>query len=72
MKSKRADCVAHSVHDRLLNLAASRKEDFNAILARYGIERFLYRLTCTPHASRFVLKGGFLAPLIKAWAPRSI
>lgn len=33
-----------SIHARLLNLAKARDEDFNMILTRYAIERFLYRL----------------------------
>ena len=67
MNAKDADPVAHSVHDRLLKLAASRKEDFNAILARYGNERLLYRLTRTKHGKRFVLKG---ASLFVLWLGR--
>lgn len=60
MSGKPNDPVAQSVHDRLLKFAASRKEDFNSILARYGNERILYRLTCTRHGKRFVLKGASL------------
>jgi predicted nucleotidyltransferase component of viral defense system len=58
--AKKVSPIAHSVHDRLLKLAASGKEDFNAILVRYGNERILYRLTRTRHASRFTLKGASL------------
>jgi hypothetical protein len=54
------DPVAQSVHDRLLNLTAERREDFNRVLARYGIERLMYRLTKTRHGKRFVLKGAML------------
>jgi predicted nucleotidyltransferase component of viral defense system len=53
----RADPLAQSVHDRLLKLAAVRKEDFNVILSQYGVERLLYRLTRTAHKRRFILKG---------------
>jgi predicted nucleotidyltransferase component of viral defense system len=67
VKDKRSDPIAHSVHDRLLKLSASRKEDFNAILSRYGVERLLYRLTCTPHKKRFVLKG---AAMFVLWLGR--
>ena len=38
-----------SVRQRLLNLAIERKEDFGAFLSRYGFERFLYRLSVSPH-----------------------
>ena len=34
-----------SVRQRLLNLATERKEDFGLVLTRYGLERFLYRLS---------------------------
>jgi hypothetical protein len=65
------DAVAHSVHDRLLKLAARRKEDFNALLAGYGNERILYRLSRTQHGKRFVLKGAtlFIMWLGKAHRP---
>lgn len=49
-----------SVHDRLLRQARERGEDFNFVLVRYGIERFLYRLSVSSHAERFVLKGAML------------
>ena len=54
------DPVAQSVFDRLKTLAVQRKEDFNSLLARYSNERFLYRLSRTEHAPRFVLKGAML------------
>ena len=56
----RNDPIAQSVHDRLRKKAADCKEDFNALLARYGVERFLYRLTRTRHGKRFILKGAML------------
>jgi hypothetical protein len=52
--------LAQSVHARLLNHARRIGLDPNLVLARYGIERFLYRLSCSPHADRFVLKGALL------------
>jgi len=52
--------VAQSVHDRLRKIAVDRKEDFNAVLARYATERFLYRLTQTHHGKQFTLKGAML------------
>ncbi len=56
----RKNPVAQSVHDRLHAIAVARKEDFNALLSRYGVERFLYRLIQTRHGKRFVLKGAML------------
>lgn len=56
--------LAASVRQRLLNLATERKEDFGLILSRYGLERFLYRLSVSPHRDSFVLKG---ALLLRVW-----
>lgn len=59
--------LAASVRQRLLNLSRERREDFNLVLTRYAIERFLYRLTKSPYVDRFVLKG---ATLFALWAER--
>jgi hypothetical protein len=56
--------VVQSIRARLLTVAASSKADPNAILTRYGVERFLYRFSLTPDRDRFVLKG---AMLVSAW-----
>lgn len=52
--------ISVSVHQRLLNLARERGEEFNLMLIRYGIERFLYRLSQSEYADAFVLKGAML------------
>jgi hypothetical protein len=52
--------TAASVHHRLLNKAKESSRPFNELLQRYAIERFLYRLSKTPHAGRFVLKGALM------------
>ena len=52
--------VAASVKQRLLNLARERGEEFNLLLNRYGVERLLYRLSRSEHASEFILKGAML------------
>ncbi len=52
--------VAHSIFQRLLNRAKTNKEDFNLLLSRYGMERFLYRLSVSSHNDRFILKGASL------------
>lgn len=56
--------VAQSIHVRLVRHAHELGLDPNQILSRYAAERFLYRLSRSPHAERFVLKG---ALLILAW-----
>ena len=52
--------LAASVKARLQNVATQRDESFNLLLTRYGIERLLYRLSQSPHADRFLLKGAML------------
>jgi hypothetical protein len=52
--------MAHSVTQRLLNFSKEKNEDFNFVLARYGVERLLYRLTQSEEGGRFVLKGASL------------
>uniref|UniRef100_E6VND0 Nucleotidyl transferase AbiEii/AbiGii toxin family protein n=1 Tax=Rhodopseudomonas palustris (strain DX-1) TaxID=652103 RepID=E6VND0_RHOPX len=52
--------VAASARDRLANLARERKQPFELLLTRYVLERLLFRLSQTPHGSRFVLKGAML------------
>ncbi len=49
--------IAHSVNARLKNLARQNKVAFDYILLRYTIERFLFRLSLSPHSTRFILKG---------------
>lgn len=55
--------VAASVQARLLNRAKARGEDFNLVLTRYAIERFLYRLSLVPARDVYWLKGALLFDL---------
>ncbi len=55
--------IAASVRQRLLNLSRDRKEEFQAVLTRYGLERLTYRLARSPHGDEFVLKGAMLFTL---------
>lgn len=59
-----ADALAQSVQARLARHAREIGVDPNLVLTRYGVERFLYRLSRSRHADRFVLKG---ALLLLAW-----
>jgi predicted nucleotidyltransferase component of viral defense system len=52
--------LAASVHARLLRLAKQSNQNFNIILVRFASERLLYRLSRSPHADSFVLKGAWL------------
>jgi hypothetical protein len=56
--------VPASVHQRLLNKARELSCPFDEILQHFAIERFIYRLSKSPHADRFVLKG---ALMFSAW-----
>jgi len=49
-----------AIQQRLKQQADDRKEDFQQVLSRYGLERILYRLSQSPHAEKFVLKGATL------------
>ncbi len=62
--------LAASVRARLLNIAKADKTDFNQILVRYALERFLYRLSKSTHSDRFLLKGAMLFNLWYAMAHR--
>ena len=58
--------VPSSVRQRLLNLSQQRGEEFQFLLVRYANERLMFRLTVSPHADDFILKG---AMLLYAWSP---
>jgi hypothetical protein len=60
-----------SVQARLQNHARATKRPFQELLQYYAMERFLYRLSKTPHHAHFVLKGALMlyvwdAPLARA------
>jgi predicted nucleotidyltransferase component of viral defense system len=52
--------IAASIQARLKNKADESGGSLNEILQYYGMERFLYRLSKTPHAAEFILKGGLM------------
>lgn len=45
---------------RLLQLAKASGQSFDLVLTRFALERLLFRLSGSPHADRFVLKGAML------------
>lgn len=55
---------AASVRQRLLNLAKGTGRSFNEVVQHYALERWLYRLSRSEYADRFVLKG---ALLLRVW-----
>ena len=56
--------VAASVRQRLLNIAKHSSRRFNEVMQHYAAERWLYRLSRSEYAGRFVLKG---ALMLRAW-----
>ncbi|MCV9964357.1 nucleotidyl transferase AbiEii/AbiGii toxin family protein [Pararhizobium sp. BT-229] len=52
--------VGASVYAKLKNLARERQIDMPVMLKRYAQERLLYRLSVSPVASEFCVKGGLL------------
>ena len=71
MSRRKPENLAHSVRQRLLNKAREEGRPFGEVLQYFGMERFLYRLSVSPFADRFVLKGGFLLWALKAPITRS-
>lgn len=55
--------IAHSVRDRLMKISLERDENYQLILIKYALERFLYRLQNSIYVEKFVLKGAFLFTL---------
>ncbi len=53
-----------SVRQRLANKAQETGRPFQEVLQYFAMERFLYRLSRSPHADKFVLKG---ALMFTAW-----
>ena len=61
--------VSASIRQRLQNVAKKTNRPFQEVLEYFAMERFLYRLATSNHASRFALKG---ALMFRAWnAPAS-
>ena len=60
--------TATSIKARLANLARSNGQEFNHVLTRYSLERFLFRLVAV--SQDFILKGAALYHLSQQWAPR--
>ncbi|MGH7144154.1 MAG: nucleotidyl transferase AbiEii/AbiGii toxin family protein, partial [Planctomycetota bacterium] len=56
--------VAASVRQRLLDRAKADQRPYNELLQHYALERWLYRLSVSPYADRFILKG---ALMLLAW-----
>lgn len=60
MSRRKITNLAASVRNRLLDRSKLEGLAFNVILQRYGMERFLYRLSTSDYANAFCLKGAML------------
>jgi predicted nucleotidyltransferase component of viral defense system len=49
-----------SIHRRLLNKAKAEDRPFNELLQYFTMERFLYRLSKSKYANKFILKGALM------------
>lgn len=64
MNAKVIKNIGASVRQRLLNNARQDNRPFQELLQYYAMERFLYRLSVSSFADRFILKG---ALLLRVW-----
>lgn len=62
--------IAASVRGRLEQKARAGDRPFEELLQYYAMERLLYRLTMSPYAERFVLKGALMLAVWRAAAYR--
>lgn len=64
MTERKITNLPASIRERLLQVAQASKRPFQEVLQYYAMERFLFRLSVSPHVERFILKG---ALMMKAW-----
>lgn len=64
MSNRNLTNVSASVRAKLLNKARASKRPFSELLQYFAMERFLYRLSISPHSQKFILKG---ALMFTAW-----
>ena len=66
----RADTgLVRSVQARIVNHAKKLGVEATLVFSRYGLERFLYRLSTSEYAERFILKG---AMMMLAWVGETV
>jgi len=52
--------IEASVRARIQNKAKEANRSFAEVLQYYGMERFLYRFSCSKYADKFILKGALM------------
>ena len=60
MRASQPKNLAASARQRLLDHAVRTEQDFQVVLAQYGFERLLYRLSRSAYAGEFTLKGALM------------
>ena len=55
--------LSASILARLLTLAKQRGDDYSLLLNRFAMERLLARVSTSPYAEHFLLKGALLFAL---------
>lgn len=68
MTDRKITNLPASIRQRLLQVARDSARPFQEVLQYYAMERFLYRLSVSPHSEKFVLKG---ALMLVAWGVSS-
>lgn len=63
--------IAASVRQRLLNRARKTDRPFSEVLQYFAMERFLYRLSTSPYADNFILKGALMFAVWEATLSRA-
>ena len=64
MSRKFLQNIAASVKARLLHKSKQENRPFQELVQYYAMQRFLYRLSQSPHSKCFILKGGLT---LRAW-----
>jgi hypothetical protein len=63
LNRKPAKSPTASIRARLHALSQSKGQDYQGVLGRYAIDRFLYRLSSSTYRDRFAIKGATLFAL---------
>ena len=64
MSQKNLKNISASIRQKLLNKARFKKRPFSELIQYFAMERFLYRLSKSPYAGQFILKGVLM---LQAW-----
>lgn len=71
MSRESARNVSASIRQRLLDRSRKAGRTFNEVLQYFAMERFLFRLSMSPYANRFILKGAMMLSVWHAADARS-